>query len=319
MSQEVTISSVTANTPVDIYYCDSMSASCVYVATVATFPYTFDVLDPYDNGDFVIKIVDTQSCEIGQIIEVTPTPTPTTTVTPTPTTSVTPTQTSNQPDCLIVVDAVNYVPTVSNSVTIKYAGSSGFPPIDSGYGTAQQACEEGPSSSFSKVLYYSGVLGNGVKLYENSDLTGSPYVFDGFFNLDWIWGDGHSFKLPGEITNYELCLPTTTIIDIGTNDSLDIAIDLSNMTVNGVTVTDVIGTDPNTTGNGASVRTTQIGTYDIVLTYDSTEDGQKITLIDSDGTPYCNNTTGGGSMTFYDVVIDGVNIVTITAFDGVCV
>jgi hypothetical protein len=121
------------------------------------------------------------------------------------------------------------------------------------------------------------------------------------------------------ITQMIPCIETTTIIDIGTNESLDIAIDLSNMTVNGVTVTDVIGTDPNTPGNGASVRTSQIGTYNIVLTYDSTISGQKIILIDSDGTPYCNNTTGGGSMTFYDVVIDGVNIVTITAFDGVCV
>jgi len=94
MSQQVTISSVTANTPVDIYYCDSMSASCVYVATVSTFPYTFDVLDPYDDTNFVIKIVDTQSCEIGQVILVTPTQTPTNTATPTPTITVTPTNTS---------------------------------------------------------------------------------------------------------------------------------------------------------------------------------------------------------------------------------
>lgn len=120
------------------------------------------------------------------------------------------------------------------------------------------------------------------------------------------------------ITQVIPCIETTTIIDIGTNESLDVTIDLSNMTVNGVTVTDVIGTDPNTPGNGASVRTSQIGTYDIVLTYDSTISGQKITLIDSDGTPYCNNTTGGGTMTFNGVVIDGVNIVTITASDGVC-
>ena len=98
MSQEVIISSVTANTPVDIYYCDSMSASCVYVATVSTFPYTFDVLDPYDYTDFVIKIVDTQSCEIGQIILVTPTQTPPNTATPTPTITVTPTNTSTNDD-----------------------------------------------------------------------------------------------------------------------------------------------------------------------------------------------------------------------------
>ena len=116
MSQEVTISSVTANTPVDIYYCDSMSASCVYVATVATFPYTFDVLDPYDNGDFVIKIVDTQSCETGQIIEVTPTPTPTTTATPTPTTSVTPTQTSSTTPTPTVTPTNTVTPTITPTI-----------------------------------------------------------------------------------------------------------------------------------------------------------------------------------------------------------
>ena len=56
MGQQVTITSVTANTPVEIYYCDSMSASCVYVATVSTFPFIFDVPDPYDLTDYIIQI-----------------------------------------------------------------------------------------------------------------------------------------------------------------------------------------------------------------------------------------------------------------------
>jgi hypothetical protein len=93
MSQQVTINSVTANTPVEIYYCDSMSASCVYVATVSVFPYTFDVPSPYDSEDIVIKIIDTQSCVDGQIIYITPTATPQPTVTPTQTTTTTPTNT----------------------------------------------------------------------------------------------------------------------------------------------------------------------------------------------------------------------------------
>jgi len=117
MSQEVTISSVTANTPVDIYYCDSMSASCVYVATVATFPYTFDVLDPYDNGDFVIKIVDTQGCEIGHIVEVTPTPTPTNTTTPTPTTTVTPTNTTTNTPTPTITPTNTLTPTITPTIT----------------------------------------------------------------------------------------------------------------------------------------------------------------------------------------------------------
>jgi hypothetical protein len=53
MSQEITITSVTANTPVEIYYCDSIGDDCVYVATVCVFPYTFNVLPPYDNPDII--------------------------------------------------------------------------------------------------------------------------------------------------------------------------------------------------------------------------------------------------------------------------
>lgn len=93
MSQTVTISSVNANLPVNIYYCDSMSASCVFVSTVSVFPYTFTVPDPYDNGDFVIKIIDNENCVIGNTILLTPTPTPTISVTPTNTPTVTPTNT----------------------------------------------------------------------------------------------------------------------------------------------------------------------------------------------------------------------------------
>lgn len=99
MSQQVTITSVTANTPVEIFYCDSFSANCVYVATVSVFPYVFDVPEPYNEQDFVVQIIDTQGCDIGHEVLITPTPTSTVTPTPTmtstvtPTTSVTPTMT----------------------------------------------------------------------------------------------------------------------------------------------------------------------------------------------------------------------------------
>jgi hypothetical protein len=106
---------------------------------------------------------------------------------------------------------------------------------------------------------------------------------------------------------------------IGTNISLDIAMDLFNITVNGVGVTNVTGVDPNTPGNGGSVDTNQIGTYDIVLTYSCSIPGQKITLYDSNTTYYCNNTsTGFNSMTFSSVVIDGAMNLLLTAEDGTC-
>ena len=59
MSQIITISAVTANTPVSIYYCDSMSANCQTVILSAdTFPYTFTVPNSASTTDFIIKIVD---------------------------------------------------------------------------------------------------------------------------------------------------------------------------------------------------------------------------------------------------------------------
>ena len=93
MSRTVTISSVTANTPVDIYYCDSMSASCVFVSTVSTFPYQFIVPAPYSESSFVIKIEDTEGCIDGEVIALTPTPTPNVTPTLTASPTLTPTQT----------------------------------------------------------------------------------------------------------------------------------------------------------------------------------------------------------------------------------
>ena len=99
MSQQVTITSVTANTPVDIYYCDSFSASCVFVSSESVFPYTFTVPSPYDETNIVIKIEDNNGCIDGETIFITPTPTsfvtPTVTRTPTntPTMTKTPTNT----------------------------------------------------------------------------------------------------------------------------------------------------------------------------------------------------------------------------------
>lgn len=117
MSRIVTITSVTANTPVDIYYCDAMSASCVYVSTVATFPYVFEVPSPYDTEDVVIKITDTQGCVDGDIIYITPTPTPS--ITPsqtlTPTSTVTPTLSPTQTPSFTPTST--QTPSVTPSIT----------------------------------------------------------------------------------------------------------------------------------------------------------------------------------------------------------
>ncbi len=102
MSLEITLTAMTANTPVQIYYCDAMSANCVSVSTVSVFPYTFDIPEPYSETNVLIKIIDINECEHGEFIYITPTPTqtntptPTSSLTPTPTQTKTPTQTPTQ-------------------------------------------------------------------------------------------------------------------------------------------------------------------------------------------------------------------------------
>jgi len=89
----VEIISFTGNTPAQVYYCDSMSANCVFVASVTTFPYSFDVPSPYDNNNFIVKITDSENCTIEEYVYILPSPTPTTTNTPFLTPSDTPTNT----------------------------------------------------------------------------------------------------------------------------------------------------------------------------------------------------------------------------------
>jgi hypothetical protein len=155
MPLEVTITSVTANTPVDIYVCELDGSNCAYISTVSTFPYVFtapqcvegnyfsgdfgfydcqgilntgttggtgticvDTSKPYsgitvgnvncsvDQTDFLVKIIDTETCVKTNVELVTPTPTasvtptltqtPTNTASPTPTLTTTPTSTSSQ-------------------------------------------------------------------------------------------------------------------------------------------------------------------------------------------------------------------------------
>lgn len=147
MSEVVNITSVTANTPVDIYYCDSFSASCVFVATVSTFPYQFVVPPPYDENNIVVKIIDSQSCVRGEIIPITPTPTPSITPsnTVTPTTSQTPTPT--------LTPTTTVTPTVTQTPTVTptYSPTPSVTPVIS-YHTIGQSIYSDTSTCCTDVM-----------------------------------------------------------------------------------------------------------------------------------------------------------------------
>ena len=133
--------------------------------------------------------------------------------------------------------------------------------------------------------------------FENWDATGTGYV----------------------VRSVNSCGGSLATILIGTNNSLDIALNLFNITVNGVNVTSISGVDPNTPGNGGSAQTNQIGTYSITMTYDCSVPGQHIELIDSAFNYQCINTsTGFNSMTFTGVVINTSVDLLLTCYDGTC-
>lgn len=67
MAVQVTINSLTGTSPYDVYVCDSLVSNCVYIATINSTPYVFDVPAPLDaQSELCVKVVDTNGCIITQ-------------------------------------------------------------------------------------------------------------------------------------------------------------------------------------------------------------------------------------------------------------
>lgn len=118
MPSLVTIQSITANTPVDIYACESAGIPCTYIATVSTFPYSFYIDDDLAATDYIIRIIDTQGCDVTDVIDVTPTPTPSITASPTLTPTNTPTASTT----------LTATPTSSSTTTPTPTNTPSFTP-----------------------------------------------------------------------------------------------------------------------------------------------------------------------------------------------
>ena len=114
---------------------------------------------------------------------------------------------------------------------------------------------------------------------------------------------------------------TTTVAnpDLQVNNaSLDITV--SNVSVNGVTATPITGSYPIPAGDTRQLDTTQIGTFDITVTWSSSISGQNISVTDSNGTVQCQAAGNGSNitLTFPNCVVDGVTTVLIDPADGNC-
>ena len=100
MATQLTIDSITGQSPYDIYVCQTGGTGCFYMTTINSVPYTFNIPAPYDNlSAYMLKVIDANGCiitgeePVTTCSNVTPTPTPTNTTTPT----ITPTNTTTPP------------------------------------------------------------------------------------------------------------------------------------------------------------------------------------------------------------------------------
>lgn len=128
------------------------------------------------------------------------------------------------------------------------------------------------------------------------------------------------FSIEGDVT--DLLEQVDGIVNILTeiglsNNSLDIQI--TNVEVQNVNATLVSGSLPLGTGSGATMSTKESGSaQDIEVHFTVTIAGQHITLTDSDGNIFCQNSGVGSPMLFSGCVVKPGFAISIEAADGTC-
>jgi hypothetical protein len=69
MTTEVTINDITGVTPFDVYICDTSQITCVYITTITTTPFVFNIPVLLEGQpSYVLKIVDDNNCIITQTL-----------------------------------------------------------------------------------------------------------------------------------------------------------------------------------------------------------------------------------------------------------
>ena len=214
MSELVTILSVTANTPVDIYYSASTGSTLV-ISGQSSFPYSFTVPNPVDETDYAIEIIDSQSCVVDYVILVSPTPTPTKTPTNTPTSSITPTPTKTPPNTPTNTPSNSGTPSVTPSNTPTVTPSQTITAFNtSGYNTfssSTNACNA-PLTSLQYYTYYIAassipVLGATVYTVNVSGVLYTPYNGGNLWIKSQWLGGNYAIQINGvgQIVDFVLC------------------------------------------------------------------------------------------------------------------
>ncbi len=69
MTTEVTINNITGASPYDVYICDSSQITCVYISTITSTPFMFNIPVLLEGQtSYVLKIIDDNGCQITQIL-----------------------------------------------------------------------------------------------------------------------------------------------------------------------------------------------------------------------------------------------------------
>lgn len=89
---QIEITGATGTGPYDVYVCDTTLTYCELIGSGVTIPpnFIYDLTYPLDNvNSIIIKLIDSNDCEILQLYNCITTPSPTPTPTPTPTPIIT--------------------------------------------------------------------------------------------------------------------------------------------------------------------------------------------------------------------------------------
>jgi hypothetical protein len=71
MPIDITINNISGASPYDVYLCDNPVTFCVYIDTISSLPYLFEVPSVMSNdNDFNLKIVDNNGCISYQYLNV---------------------------------------------------------------------------------------------------------------------------------------------------------------------------------------------------------------------------------------------------------